>query len=387
MDKISIQELTDIIASQTGQTKKFSEQFLRELVSVISEYLLKDGIVKVKGLGTFKVINVEERKSVDVTTGREIVLPAHSKVQFTPEDSVKQVINEPYSHLQTTILDNPLEPAKPEKPAKPSEPVKPAEPVKPVEPVKPSEPIKPAKPAEPEQPAEPVKPEEPEPSQDSDKGSNSIWWWIGGFLLLDVLLLLYFTMPSWKPALSGMFTSNGGGEQQESVEAVETISEEEQLAKEQAYADSLLAMADSMLMQYQDSISNAIADEYATESASEAEPEKPAASVTPAAPVKPAAQAKFDLDSYDYKMAMNAPVREVVTVIDGSRLTMVAYRAYGDKIFWVYVYDANRDVLRRPSGIAKGMSLKIADLPAELVDPKSEAALAKARELAEKYSK
>ena len=61
MDKISIQELTDIIAKQTGETKKFSEQFLRELVSVISEYLLRDGFVKVKGLGTFKII---DRKSV-----------------------------------------------------------------------------------------------------------------------------------------------------------------------------------------------------------------------------------------------------------------------------------------------------------------------------------
>ena len=129
MDKISIQELTDIIAQQTGQTKKFSEQFLRELVSVISEYLVNDGLVKVKGLGTFKVITVEERKSVDVTTGREIVLPAHSKVQFIPEESVKQTINEPYSHLETTVLDNPVSEryadAKPAEPEKPKEQEKP----------------------------------------------------------------------------------------------------------------------------------------------------------------------------------------------------------------------------------------------------------------------
>lgn len=376
MDKISIQELTDIIAQQTGQTKKFSEQFLRELVSVISEYLVNDGIVKVKGLGTFKVITVEERKSVDVTTGREIVLPAHSKVQFIPEDSVKQTINEPYSHLETTILDNPVDEkysdAKPAAPKnKPVQKPKPAEPEKPKEQEKPKaekpEPVEPEQPEEPkvEKPVKPEPEKEPEYKSDSEeeenKGSNSIWWWLGAFVLIDLLLILYFTMPSWKPAIMGAFGSDDNTE----PVVVDTLSEEEELAKEQAYADSLLAIADSMLISYQDSVSNAIANEYTSE------------------PVKEPA---ITFDNYDYKMAMNAPVREVVTVIDGSRLTMVAYRAYGHKDFWVYVYDANRDVLRRPSGIAKGMSLKIADLPAELVDPKSDEALAKAHELAKKYS-
>lgn len=400
MDKISIQELTDIIAQQTGQTKKFSEQFLRELVSVISEYLVNDGLVKVKGLGTFKVITVEERKSVDVTTGREIVLPAHSKVQFIPEESVKQTINEPYSHLETTVLDNPVSERYAD--AKPAEPEKPKEQEKPKtekpEPVKPKteEPVEPA-PVEPEQPEtvepEPEKPkaekpakQKPEPEkkpeyksdneEDENKGSNSIWWWLGSFVLLDLLLILYFTMPNWKPAIMGAF----GSDDTDPV-IVDTLSEEEELAKEQAYADSLLAIADSMLFSYQDSISNAIADEYTSEPVKEAVKE-----TEPAKEPEKAKEPAITFDNYDYKMAMNAPVREVVTVIDGSRLTMVAYRAYGHKDFWVYVYDANRDVLRRPSGIAKGMSLKIADLPAELVDPKSEEALAKAHELAKKYS-
>lgn len=375
MDKISIQELTDIIAQQTGQTKKFSEQFLRELVSVISEYLVNDGLVKVKGLGTFKVITVEERKSVDVTTGREIVLPAHSKVQFIPEESVKQTINEPYSHLETTVLDNPVKPAEP---VKAEEPVEPA----PVEPEQP-ETVEP----EPEKPkAEKPAKQKPEPEkkpeyksdneEDENKGSNSIWWWLGSFVLLDLLLILYFTMPNWKPAIMGAF----GSDDTDPV-IVDTLSEEEELAKEQAYADSLLAIADSMLFSYQDSISNAIADEYTSEPVKEAVKE-----TEPAKEPEKAKEPAITFDNYDYKMAMNAPVREVVTVIDGSRLTMVAYRAYGHKDFWVYVYDANRDVLRRPSGIAKGMSLKIADLPAELVDPKSEEALAKAHELAKKYS-
>jgi hypothetical protein len=93
------------------------------------------------------------------------------------------------------------------------------------------------------------------------------------------------------------------------------------------------------------------------------------------------------VDNYTPSIAKNAPTREVVTVIDGSRLTMVAYRAYGHKAFWVYVYDANRDRLKRPSDVEKGMELRIPDLPKSLVNSKDQRCLDKAYELARKYDK
>ena len=101
--KISLQELTDTIAAQSGFSKRFTESFLRELVLVIQENLEKDGIVKVKGLGTFKLIWNESRKSVDVSTGDSIVLPGHYKVSFVADATVKQQINAPYAHLDTVM--------------------------------------------------------------------------------------------------------------------------------------------------------------------------------------------------------------------------------------------------------------------------------------------
>lgn len=352
MDKISIQELTDLISQQTGQTKKFSEQFLRELVSVIAEYLQTDGFVKVKGLGTFKVITVEERKSVDVATGNEIVLPAHNKVQFTPEDSVKQVVNEPFAHLETTVLDNPIS-------ADDMDSKKPSD----------------------------------KKSDENSKGgkSGNIWWWLFAFIICALLLLAYFTIPYWKPYISEKFEieeHQQGVEQGDGLEAVQ--SEAKRIEREQAYADSILAIADSALISYQDSVSDAMVGSLETlpeDNNSVAEnpvAENPSAENS-VAEESVAEKSPFKIEDYTYKMAMNAPVRETVTVIDGSRLTMVAYRAYGHKAFWVYVYDANRDVLHRPGSVAKGMTLKIADLPAELVNPNSEEAINKALELAKKY--
>lgn len=309
MNKINIQEITDLISSQTGQTKKFSEQFLRELVDVIGEYLQKDGIVKVKGLGTFKVIRVEDRKSVDVATGNEIILPSHNKVQFLPEEGVKQQVNAPYAHLSTTVEGE--------------EELKEIEEKEEIEEIKETKEIEELKEVE---------------EKEESKGISP--WWIVLIVFNLLLIAVLLTHQYWMHP--------------ETVVAEEPIYEEKTVEVPEAEKTTEV-MADSTLIAYQDSVSQA------------------------------ETQQKFDIHSYTRKMAAEAPVREIVTVIDGSRLTMVAYRAYGSKDFWVYVYDANRDVLRSPSGVNKGMELKIADLPPELTDPDSPEALEFARELAQKY--
>nr|MBP7220101.1 HU family DNA-binding protein [Paludibacteraceae bacterium] len=104
--KQSIQELVDIIATQTNFTKKNSEEFLKEFVHVLQEYLEKDGFVKVKGLGAFKLVKNEERKSVNVTTGEAIIIPAHNKVSFIPDNAIKEAVNKPYAHLETITVDD-----------------------------------------------------------------------------------------------------------------------------------------------------------------------------------------------------------------------------------------------------------------------------------------
>lgn len=348
MNKINIQEITDLIASQSGQTKKFSEQFLRELVDVIGEYLQKDGIVKVKGLGTFKVIRVEERKSVDVATGNEIILPSHNKVQFIPEEGVKQRVNAPYAHLSTTTDEVNM----------PSDDKIQGEALK--EELKEREKIEESEEREGKE-DEGVKPLETETSNENEcdgelgkrKGINP--WWIVLIVINILLIAILCTSQYWKPYTDKWFAEEDEEFYPVAVAVDESAYEDVKTYEEPVAEDTVAVMADSTLIAYQDSVSQA------------------------------ETQQKFDIRSYTRKMAAEAPVREVVTVIDGSRLTMVAYRAYGSKDFWVYVYDANRDVLRSPSGVNKGMELKIADLPPELTDPDSPEALEFARELAQKY--
>ncbi len=115
VEKLNVHDLIAGIARQTGETKKDTELFLRDFVILIQEALLKEELVKIKGLGTFKLQWNESRKSVNVNTGEDIEIPGHYKVVFTAENELKDFVNEPYAHLETVILDGNEENA-PEKP-------------------------------------------------------------------------------------------------------------------------------------------------------------------------------------------------------------------------------------------------------------------------------
>lgn len=108
-NKLSLQDLASILSEQTGKTEQDCERFLREFISVITEGVLVDKIVKVKGLGTFKIIQVEERASVSVNTGERVVIPAHNKFTFIPDKSLKELVNKPFSLFETVELDEEIE--------------------------------------------------------------------------------------------------------------------------------------------------------------------------------------------------------------------------------------------------------------------------------------
>ncbi len=91
MDKLTIQNIIDAFAAETGVTKKIADGFGRTFFEVIVEGLKEDGLVKINGLGTFKVVSVADRESVNVNNGERIVIEGYKKVTFTPADSVSDV--------------------------------------------------------------------------------------------------------------------------------------------------------------------------------------------------------------------------------------------------------------------------------------------------------
>lgn len=85
-DKITLQAISDIFASHYGVSKKTSDVFGKAFFDTIVEGLNKDGIVRIEGLGTFKIVEVGSRESVNVTNGERIVIDGYKKVTFVADD-------------------------------------------------------------------------------------------------------------------------------------------------------------------------------------------------------------------------------------------------------------------------------------------------------------
>lgn len=103
--KILLQELFDAIAAHEHITKKKAEALIRAFFEVAEEGLAADNFVKIKGFGTFKIIAVSERESVNINTGERFQIDGHSKISFTPDNYLKELVNRPFSHFQTTVIN------------------------------------------------------------------------------------------------------------------------------------------------------------------------------------------------------------------------------------------------------------------------------------------
>lgn len=109
-EKISSQEVVELISAKASVSKRAAEEFLKVMISSIEEALQVGEAVKIKGFGTFKLQWVEPRKSVNVNTQEEILLDGYHKVTFTPDATLKDLVNEPFAHLSAISLDENDEP-------------------------------------------------------------------------------------------------------------------------------------------------------------------------------------------------------------------------------------------------------------------------------------
>lgn len=105
-EKITLQMLGERMALNTGRSKSACEHFVRSFFSMLKEALQNDNIVKIKGFGTFKLVVVNARESVNISTGQRMSLPEHNKITFTPDKAMKDKVNRPFSQFASVALDS-----------------------------------------------------------------------------------------------------------------------------------------------------------------------------------------------------------------------------------------------------------------------------------------
>ena len=105
MTKVYLDELAHELAEKSDNSQKQAKLFLKALVETIRKGIGDDGLVKVKGLGTFKLIDIDARESISVNTGQRVMIDSHQKLSFTPDAAMKELVNRPFSMFETVILN------------------------------------------------------------------------------------------------------------------------------------------------------------------------------------------------------------------------------------------------------------------------------------------
>ena len=350
-DKLSWTDLRRVLASRADVSEQKAGAFLNAIQSQLVEALKSEKQVKINGLGTFKVQAVAPRKSVNVNTGEEIIIEGYNKLVFAPESGVKELIEKgemtKIESPETNDQPKEIDPLKKlgaqaeeivdilgdlgQSPLPLSDPEQ--EPV--VEPVSEPEPI-----VVPE--SEPVVVPEPEPEiivQKPKKKSHFLRDTLICIVILLMLLLVgyFFLRQQIGDILQSLIQPNETEVVADTTENVMPVEEEQIEVAEEASQDVELGEATE-----NEDIDN-IPDGRIPKEQIMAEWMEASRSTSPA-------ESKYP------ELITTEPMHEA------SRLTWMAKRYYGAKIYWPYLFDANRDVISDANRIDVGTPIRVPKL-------------------------
>lgn len=336
--RLNIQDVAELLVERTGRTHEEAERFLRLLVESITHGVLQDQLVKVKGIGTFKLIEVEARESMHVHTGERFLIPAHYKFAYTPDKELREAVNRPFSAFETTEILNPVigEGLEEEVLSPTAEPEK-MNVEESVEELLPDREIPlPKREVNPE-----VTPEQPMESVVSDQSAiqpkmsvserRFDWAWLRYVAIVFLLVIV-----------AGVFYFMGRNAAYRALQMA-PVSE---LKQEQSVTPLKEEPADSLQV------------------ASQEEP------LTESEPVVEASVKPMD----ESVKPVEESVKKVV-IQRGDRLTNIALAHYGHKLFWVYIYQHNKSLIDDPNNVPIGTELILPPPQQYGIDAKSRASL------------
>ena len=98
--------LSEMMANNSGRSKSSAESFVRTFFTTVKEALQNDNIIKIKGFGTFKLVVVSARESINVNTGERVNIAGYNKITFTPDKTLKDRVNKAFAQFDTMVLDD-----------------------------------------------------------------------------------------------------------------------------------------------------------------------------------------------------------------------------------------------------------------------------------------
>jgi len=346
-DHLTMVSLRRALSAHAGVSEKVADDFLNALTGSVQEGLQKDGKVTINGLGTFGTQDVPARESVNVATGERFTIDGYKKVVFTAGNTKKSAVSS-----QRSAADEDIDPI--QKLGEQAEEIKDilgelstmsaeqteATTIPVVIPIEVPVQTPAAAPMQTPEVPETIKSTEiTEVTEKTETTKKPFNPWLTGLITVGVfamlLIIAYFILRhqivNWA---DGMRTSIeqrvSAPENPVIVEVVETPEA----------------------------------------------PETPEVAETPAQPLSP----WFDDSRRKFTEFLPAE-----TVAQDSRLAWIAKKRYGEKAYWVFIYEVNRDRLNDPDFVLPGTLLRIPKLPKELSDINDSDTKALLDRLSEKY--
>lgn len=374
-DKITLHELVDLFARKGQLSQADAALFAKEFLSLIEEALARDKYVKVKGLGTFKLITVDATEET-ASNGQETTDgQSHTRVSFIPETGLKDLVNKPFAHFQPVLLkdevhftdlpegetevesqetvteeektggtdaviESPTEPATEET----DEMLPQTEAASPIEekPVQASitEKVIPEK-EEVKEKQEDTLPEKEEriPAADmtpSGKEANVPWCMIASILLAGIFIggIVTWVLTSGRRYIPEQVVEKLMNETQKTPAPVVPDSLQ--------VADTLVVKKDSSLVQKKDTLKTVAKKEEKTPVASTPVPKRETLA-----------------DTVEYQITGN---QGSYTLKPGESLVRVALKFYGNKKLWPYLVEHNKAIIKNPDNVPVGTTIQIPQL-------------------------
>ncbi|MDR1526749.1 MAG: HU family DNA-binding protein [Dysgonamonadaceae bacterium] len=342
-EKINLQDLAALSAKKSNIDAQEAEAFLKELIKTIQETLLNGDLVRIKNLGTFKRLAVSARESVDVTTGNRVIIPAHYKISFTPDNGLAHAVNEPFSLFDTLELDDTEEINNEfdnkEKGADHRSDILPdnEEPVVRIE----EPPLFTNTDSDPEKTLQQLTYPPFQYVKIKNQRSRGLWGTLFYTILIICLtsFLAYLYMLDKTDIAVTLLSDND----------IETpnLQKNTVFMKDSTAIDSITVKEDSTTI-----IPTTIIDVPTT-------PE--------------------DTDEIIESTKQH-------TMRSGDRLTLIALNEYGHKVFWVYLYEENKDSIKNPNIVPKGTIIRIPPASKYGINKNDPESVQKAVELQQKYT-
>ena len=417
-ERLTIQDLTDLLAAKHSMTKKDAEAFVKEFFLLIEQALENEKTVKIKGLGTFKLIDVDSRESVNVNTGERFQIKGHTKVSFSPDANLRDTINKPFAHFETVVLNEntvlegtPIEETEEEESGEEVIPTDIPESIEPQS--QPKEEEKEEMSLTEIQPI--VEPRSIEP-QSVVVEPKTVPVEKKEIITAEEIIEQELLRANLKPESTIVRSQEGKSEMAKGAEVAQTAIQPtpqknipDSSVKEKSPVPYLITIIILVLLlcggvvlfiYYPDLFSSSsdknaldmppvttqpvkpevqLSDTIEQDSVKDIKPETPKTSITPT-PVVPQKKeavtpAKTEnkvirqqpstsvyLDSASYKIT---GTKTKYTVKEGETLTRVSLRFYGTKAMWPYIVKHNPDVIKNPNNVPYGTTIKIPELTKE----------------------